>query len=191
MIAENNINSAVEGEKLRILARLETDRYNKEVLPELHKCVLSQVQNGWYDCEINLAILKLYQFHPDESTVDTDIMIKILIKAMMNLPEADFLLASYLIPEPYQNLEEVQHLALLVEKLEMAQFKEFWLLYREKAGMFNLFPTFEQSIRTFILNTLSLTYALVPRRVLCESLNVKESDLDDIFPREACEGMCV
>lgn len=182
---------AIAQERGRILARLETDRYNRNILPELHKCLHSQVQNDWYDCEINLAILKLYQFHPDQDTVDIDVLIKVLIKAIMNLPEPDFQLALYLIPEPYQSMEEVQDLARLVEKLEMGQFKEFWRLYRDRAQLFSLFPQFEQTMRAFILDTLSLTYASIPRRILAESLDMNDLELDNTFPKEVCEGKFV
>lgn len=178
-------------ERERVLAVLESGRYNKGILPELCNCLDSQVQNGWYDCEINLAILKLYQFYPDANTVNPEVMIRVLIKAMMNLPEADFHLAMYLIPEPFHSSEEVEHLVYLVEKLEMGQFKEFWRMFKERSQVFTLFPKFEKIIRSFILETLSLTYSLIPSTILCECLNVKDSDLDLLFTKQAREGVCI
>ena len=41
-------------------------------------------------------VLISFQFFPEK--LDLGIMAKILIKSMMNLPESDFLLCSYLIP---------------------------------------------------------------------------------------------
>eukprot|EP00967_Tisochrysis_lutea_P055552 scaffold69906_cov33-Tisochrysis_lutea.AAC.1 len=50
-----------------------------------------------YELETNLALLKLYQFHPDQS--DTAAIARVLVKALMALPDPDYLMCTYLIPE--------------------------------------------------------------------------------------------
>jgi len=76
---------------------LQTDRYSPEIIPQLEKYVQEQVASKTYNLEANLALLKLYQFHTDKSNVK--VISQILIKALMNMPNTDFLLASYLISE--------------------------------------------------------------------------------------------
>ena len=76
---------------------LEQQRYDPEILPRLEAYVDAQCRNGMYDLDCNLSVLKLYKFHPDKSK--TDVVGKILLKALMNLPHTDYLLCTYLIPD--------------------------------------------------------------------------------------------
>mmetsp|Transcript_10404 Transcript_10404/g.33247 ORF Transcript_10404/g.33247 Transcript_10404/m.33247 type:complete len:223 (-) Transcript_10404:176-844(-) len=152
---------------------LETDRYNKAVLPELTKCVHAQVEQGWYDAEINMAILKLYQFHPDpnQGIVEPDVLVKILALALMRVPEADFKLCLYLIPEQYQNIDSVTALTKLAEKLEVCQFAAFWDLLGKKAEVLAIVPGLESALRRTIFNTLALTFQEIPAQVFSNCLN--------------------
>jgi translation initiation factor 3 subunit K len=107
---------------------LKSDKYNKAILPELTKCVQDQIQNGWYDLEINLAILKFYQFHPNtsEGVVELEVLVKILGLALTRLMNEDFRLCMFLIPEQYQNIDSVVSLTKLAEKLENCQYVSFF-----------------------------------------------------------------
>merc|ERR1712087_1040243 len=82
---------------------LAQQRYNPDILPALEEYVTAQCADGTYDLDCNLAVLKLYQFHPERNNVM--IVAKILAKALMKLPDTDYLLCSYLIPERVQELE--------------------------------------------------------------------------------------
>mmetsp|Transcript_4783 Transcript_4783/g.5907 ORF Transcript_4783/g.5907 Transcript_4783/m.5907 type:complete len:228 (-) Transcript_4783:1174-1857(-) len=179
---------APEEYRQRIYELLETDRYNQNILGELIACLHSQIESDWYDCDINLAILKLYQFHPEEENVNLDVVLKILVKALMNLPDQDFQLCLYMLPEPYQSLEEVSNLAALADKLEKAQYRDFWSLLAEKQQLLSLVPGLERTIRRYILESVSLTFSEIPRKVLCEVLNVSDSDLQDLFDADALKS---
>lgn len=50
-----------------------------------------------YSLEANLALLKLYQFFPTRA--NREVIALILVKALTQLPQNDFLLYSYVIPE--------------------------------------------------------------------------------------------
>jgi len=50
-------------------ALLSKQRYNPEILPQLEAYVAAQCEGGTYDLDANLAVLKLYQFHPDTTNV--------------------------------------------------------------------------------------------------------------------------
>lgn len=76
---------------------IETNRYNIEILPQLESYVQYQIDKNTYHFENNLTVLKFYQFHPDKT--QKNIVGKILIKALMNLPSTDFSLCLYMISE--------------------------------------------------------------------------------------------
>lgn len=75
------------------------NRYNPNNLPELENYVEYQVREGAYNLEANLAVLKYYQFIPNR--FNSDICVKILIKALTNMPKADFILCKCLIDPTY------------------------------------------------------------------------------------------
>jgi translation initiation factor 3 subunit K len=84
---------------------LQADRYSPEIIPQLEKFVQQQVDSKTYHLEANLALLKLYQFHSDKANVQ--IISRILIKALMNMPSTDFLLAAYLISEKNVSINRI------------------------------------------------------------------------------------
>jgi len=71
--------------------------YDPAGLPALEAKVHAQCKDGSYDLDNNLAVLKLYQFHPEKS--NSAVVARILVKALMHLPETDYLMCTYLIPE--------------------------------------------------------------------------------------------
>jgi translation initiation factor 3 subunit K len=56
-----------------------------------------QSRENAYDLEANLAVLKLYQFNP--SSFNIDITSQILLKALTNLPNTNFILCKCLLNE--------------------------------------------------------------------------------------------
>mmetsp|Transcript_24005 Transcript_24005/g.42329 ORF Transcript_24005/g.42329 Transcript_24005/m.42329 type:complete len:220 (+) Transcript_24005:51-710(+) len=152
---------------------LVTDRFNVKVLPTLTKCVHLQVEQGWYDLDINLAILKLYQLHPNEqeNVVELDILVRILALSLMRVPEADFRLCLLLVPEQYQSINSVVSLAKLAEKLEVCQFAAFWSELDKRAEVKALVPGLEDALRKSIVNTTALTYSKLDKKVFQEFVN--------------------
>ena len=66
-------------------------------LPLLLDNLLKQLKTGSYDRRANQALLKIFQFHPDK--LDPDVVARVLIKALMQLPDSDFLMCLYLVPQ--------------------------------------------------------------------------------------------
>jgi len=163
---------------------LAKDRYSVEILPHLTQCVNSQVKEQWYDCEINLAILKLYQFHPikEAGIVDLDVLLKILVLALMRIPEVDFKLCLYLIPEQYQSIDSVISLTKLADALEQCQYANLWKIVEAKPEVLAVVAGLDTSFRITIFETICLAYQEMPIRSLCESLNLPQSKVASEFP---------
>ena len=100
-------------------------RYNPNNCSALEDYLEMQCSDHGYDLEANLALLKLYQFNPSKSrmevrtrgsfyTVSPSIMpilfflfqmvIRILLKALTNLPHSDFICCKGLLTQ--ENLED-------------------------------------------------------------------------------------
>jgi len=157
---------------------IEKERYNPAILPQLEAYVEEQVTGGTYDREANLAVLKLYQFYPEKTNLAT--LIRILIKALMNLPHTDFTLCLYLISERTQDEKELVALKEAHDLLETAQFSEFWSrLEREDdtAKLLKAIPGFVGAIQHFIVSVLTLTYQNIPTQTLMETLRLEEGQL--------------
>lgn len=167
--------------QVEALALLETDRYNVGALSVLSRAVQSQVVDGWYDLDINMAILKLYQFHPNEDVVELDVLIKIMALALMQLPKPDFKLCRYLIPSQHQNVQNVQLLAEMAEKLEACRYGAFWQLLVKEPQVLAVVPGLEDSLRRSVFATVCLTYQEIPSKVLAEFLNFPMANISHEF----------
>ncbi|KAJ1571341.1 hypothetical protein NDA12_007116 [Ustilago hordei] len=73
------------------------DRYNPQNLDVLHDYLAQQLDDGSYDLLANLAILKLYQFNPND--FNYVVVINILLKALVAAPLPDFNLCISLLGE--------------------------------------------------------------------------------------------
>ncbi|RVW28688.1 Eukaryotic translation initiation factor 3 subunit K [Vitis vinifera] len=71
--------------------------YNPDILPDLENFVNEQVSSQTYSLDANLCLLRLYQFEPER--MSTQIVARILVKALMAMPAPDFSLCLFLIPE--------------------------------------------------------------------------------------------
>eukprot|EP00271_Cylindrocystis_brebissonii_P013119 TRINITY_DN32717_c0_g1_i1.p2 TRINITY_DN32717_c0_g1~~TRINITY_DN32717_c0_g1_i1.p2 ORF type:complete len:229 (-),score=38.54 TRINITY_DN32717_c0_g1_i1:330-1016(-) len=152
--------------------------YNPDLVPELEKYVMEQVNRRTYSLEANLALLRLYQFEPRKTNVR--IVTHILIKALMALPLMDYSLCTFLIPESVQNKEPIATLNTLAHYLETARFREFWDEFAKSSRELQLetIPGFETAIQAYAIYLLSISYKRVPRAVLSESVNVAGPSLD-------------
>jgi len=150
-------------------------RYDPAILPQLEAHVEAQCASQSYDLEPNLATLKLYQFHPDTLKVPT--VARILVKALMNLPETDYLACTYLVPERVLDQEPIKAIVAIATLLESCSFREVWgALKPLRAEVLDATPGFDAAVRAFILKTFEITYQSVPTAHLRASLGYGEGD---------------
>jgi len=144
------------------------ERYNSNNLGKFHRYIELQVTENFYDLEANLAVLKLYQFFPQ--TYQANTVYWILLKAITNLPNTDFVLCRCLLGNAQLEDATITRIAYLSNLLETCQFKTFW---SEKAADNNLISHikgFDDAIRKFICHVVNITYQSVDRTVLKEIL---------------------
>uniref|UniRef100_A0A1I8IR23 Eukaryotic translation initiation factor 3 subunit K n=1 Tax=Macrostomum lignano TaxID=282301 RepID=A0A1I8IR23_9PLAT len=148
------------------------DRYNPGNIEHLEKYIELQVTENVYDCEANLAVLKLYQFNP--SHYQTNVTIKILLKAIANLPHPDFSLCKYLIEPDKLREEPLSSVVALGNQLETCDFEEFW---QSLASTKSSIPAigsvfgFTDSVRKFIC------HVKIKTDQLCRILDIKRDQL--------------
>ena len=150
-------------------------RYDSSILPQLEAHVEAQCSGQSYDLEPNLATLKLYQFQPETLKVPT--VAKILVKALMNLPETDFLACTYLIPERVLDEDPIKTIVAVAGLLERCSFREVWdALAPLRKEVLDATPGFDAAVRGFVLKTFEITYQSVPTAHLRASLGFGEGD---------------
>ncbi|KAM1813191.1 hypothetical protein ACFX11_027028 [Malus domestica] len=155
---------------------LAVNPYNPDILPDLENYVNEQVSSQTYSLDANLCLLRLYQFEPDR--MSTQIVARILVKALMAMPSPDFSLCLFLIPERVQMEEQFKTLIVLSHYLETGRFSQFWDEASKNRHIVEAVPGFEQSIQAYAVHVLSLTYQRVPRSVLAEAINIEGLALD-------------
>ena len=157
-------------------ALLSKQRYNPEILPQLEAYVAAQCEGGTYDLDANLAVLKLYQFHPD--TTNVAVVSKILLKALMRLPSTDYLTCSYLIPERVQEMELIASINSVASLLETCSFRQVWAALEplRKESLAGL-PGFDAAVRDFVGVSMSITYQVTPLSHVRESLALEGAEL--------------
>ncbi|KAG0740601.1 hypothetical protein G6F57_000765 [Rhizopus arrhizus] len=149
------------------------ERYNPEHIDALESYLNQQCENNQYDCEVNLAILKLYQFNPQ--LAKEHVIAKILIKALIALPAPDFNLCLYLLAEQ-AHLESVQKLTELQQLLEQARYAKFW--QSDLAPWTNVVPNFETKIRQVIAQVIAMSYQTVNVSALSGYLGLNGDEFD-------------
>ncbi|KAL3830074.1 hypothetical protein ACJIZ3_018876 [Penstemon smallii] len=150
--------------------------YNPDILPDLENYVNEQVSSETYSLNANLCLLRLYQFEPER--MSTQIVARILIKALMAMPAPDFSLCLFLIPERVQMEEQFKTLIVLSHYLETARFRQFWDEATKNRHILEAIPGFEQAIQVYAVHLLSLTYQKIPRSVLAEAINIEGPSLE-------------
>ncbi|XP_042056902.1 eukaryotic translation initiation factor 3 subunit K-like [Salvia splendens] len=150
--------------------------YNPDILPDLENYVNEQVSSQTYSSNANLCLLRLYQFEPER--MSTQIVARILIKALMAMPAPDFSLCLFLIPERVQMEDQFKTLIVLSHYLETARFRQFWDEAAKSRHILEVVPGFEQAIQAYAIHVLSIAYQKVPRSVLAEAINIEGLVLD-------------
>ncbi|KAJ4951324.1 hypothetical protein NE237_028156 [Protea cynaroides] len=159
--------------------------YNPDILPDLENHVNEQVSLQTYSLDTNLCLLRLYQFEPER--MSTQIVARILVKALMAMPAPDFSLCLFLIPERVQMEEQFKTLVVLSHYLETARFRQFWDEAAKNRHILEVVPGFEQAIQEYAIHVLSLTYQKVPRPVLAEAINIEGLSLDKFLEHQVAE----
>ncbi|KAI7527108.1 Eukaryotic translation initiation factor 3 subunit [Hortaea werneckii] len=178
------------------------DRYNPETTGVFQDYVAQQCQDQSYDCYANLALLKLYQFNPHLTQLETTT--NVLAKALTVFPSPDFSLCLSLLP-PYvlaqsRNSEKtgaapsgtlaeaVQHLSVLHNQLNNAQYDAFWDTLNGDdlyADLVADVQGFEELLRVRIAVVVSQCMQEVQRSILEGWLNLKSAKFDN-FVKEVC-----
>eukprot|EP01102_Stenamoeba_stenopodia_P008620 TRINITY_DN2503_c0_g1_i1.p1 TRINITY_DN2503_c0_g1~~TRINITY_DN2503_c0_g1_i1.p1 ORF type:complete len:216 (+),score=60.10 TRINITY_DN2503_c0_g1_i1:69-716(+) len=164
-------------DRASIQTLIEGNRYRVEILPELEAYVQHQVANNENHLEANLALLKLYQFYPDKTNLA--IIKAILLKALTNSPNPDFLYCSPLLRESVHADEQITTISNLSNLLETAQFQKFWETLNAHPELVPAeFKNFNDAIRSFITTTLNITYQVISRDYLSLVLNLQGEELN-------------
>lgn len=160
--------------------------YNPDMLPDLENHVNEQVSSQTYSLDANLCLLRLYQFEPEK--MSSQIVARILIKALMAMPAPDFSLCLFLIPERVQMEEPFKTLIVLSHYLETGRFRQFWEEAAKSRHLLEVVSGFEQAIQAYAVHVLSLTYQRVPRTVLAEAINIEGLSLDKFLEHQVANS---
>jgi translation initiation factor 3 subunit K len=128
----------------------------------------------------------LVQFEPER--MSSQIVARILVKALMAMPSPDFGLCLFLIPERVQMEEQFKTLIVLSHYLETGRFRQFWDEAAKSRHIVEVVPGFEQAIQDYAIHVLSLTYQKVPRSVLAEALNIEGLSLDKFLEQHVANN---
>jgi len=173
--------SNIPGRPKQINDIIETvERYDTEKIPLLHQYIDEQLANKvQYDSAANLAVLKLYQFNPDQ--INFKYISSILTKALTALPDLDFNLCLALLNLDICNDPTVSKLYELQKALEQCRFSDFWTLYanEETKKIVECCVGFEESIRGFISLTIENTFVTISKDEISTYLNLSGNDLDE------------
>ncbi|ORX54659.1 ARM repeat-containing protein [Piromyces finnis] len=173
--------SNIPGRPKQINDIIETvERYDTEKIPLLHEYIDEQLANKvQYDSAANLAVLKLYQFNPDQ--INFKYISSILTKALTALPDPDFNLCLALLNLDICNDPTVSKLYELQKALEQCRFNDFWTLLEneETKKIVECCVGFEDSIRGFISLTIENTFVTISKEEISSYLNLNGNDLDE------------
>lgn len=150
------------------------ERYNPLHIDILTEYLDSQCKNNHYDLEANSAILKLYQFNP--ALFKSEVVEKILLKALTNLPHPDFILCELLIDSSKLSQGNIQDIILMHKRLELCQFKSFWSELASQEDLFKEVDGFKDSIRKFVCHIVGITYQNIRPGLLKDILGLSNDE---------------
>ena len=130
--------------------------YNPDNIITLEQYVQMQAKENGYDLEANLALLKLYQFNPQQMNMPYVEMV--LLKALTNLPHSDFSLCKSLLTiDVLEKTPSIKSITSLADLLETCMFKEFWAKLRNPViyDLVRPIAGFEDSIRKVNKSTIN------------------------------------
>lgn len=122
--------------------------------------------------------MKYYQLH--YNPIKIDFVCNSLVLTLMRLPSTDFLSLSYLIPTSIVQDPKIQLVKKCANLLERGKFLEFWEEYTSPETPETLFSQaqgFVDSIRAFILSSLSQTFKNIPKEEFQQHLGLNENSI--------------
>lgn len=131
-----------------------------------------------HDLTANLALLKLYQFNPE--IIDTDVIRRILAKALISSTAGDFNLCLYLLSDEICQDPSVAKLLALRDLLERAEFAGFWKeMYGEdtedeEASVVDGIAGFDSGVRKLIIGEIANTYQTAPAQSVGQMVNLDQ-----------------
>jgi len=160
------------------------DRYNPERLPALEEAVEAQVRGGQYNMDVNCALLRFYQFYPGRVKLAT--LSKVLVSALVRLPDPDFSLCMHLVPERLQAEEPFSSLANAAAALEGARFAEFWQLAAQLKDLFDTVgePSVADQLRQHITYVVGQTYQRIAAAEFAAMLDLGGKAFDDFYAKQ-------
>jgi len=160
------------------------NRYNPDNQPILEEYVMQQVREGSYDLDANMALLKLYQFYPNSTR--NEIILSVLLKGMMVLPEPHFVMyKSLVVSLTDEDMDKNLRRAFEIHKiLEQCRFARFWEELQAEHDMIVEFHGFEEAIRIYICGVIQNSFQRLSRDNLKEYLGLtKDGDLNEWMDR--------
>ncbi|KAK3007045.1 hypothetical protein RJ639_017064 [Escallonia herrerae] len=138
----------------------------------LISCPISRITSTNRLHHKHIAWMRIYaffasirQFEPDR--MSTQIVARILVKALMAMPAPDFSLCLFLISERVT-----------------ARFRQFWDEATKNRHILEVVPGFEQAIQAYAVHVLSLTYQKIPRSILVEAINIEGLSLEKFLEHQ-------
>ncbi|KAJ1679325.1 hypothetical protein EV182_002283 [Spiromyces aspiralis] len=158
------------------------ERYNGNNVPKLEayleKQCASPNEDKNYDLQANLALLKLYQFNP--SLYKKSLTVKVLTKALMVIPGADFNLYLYMLNSAIVADEDIAQMIELKQMLESAHYADFWKVYNQNDALRQKLESvagFKSAVQRMISANIATTYQTIAVAEAKSYLDVSDTDL--------------
>lgn len=152
------------------------ERYNPLHIGILTEYLDSQCKNNEYDLEANQALLKLYQFNP--TYFMSEVVEKVLLKALANLPHPDFILCELLIDSSKLDQGHIADIIEMHKQLELCQFKKFWTELADREELIADIVGFKESIRNYACHIIGITYQNIRSSLLKDILGFGKDDAE-------------
>eukprot|EP00127_Corallochytrium_limacisporum_P006122 Clim_evm71s218 gene=Clim_evmTU71s218 len=150
------------------------DRYNPENIDLLEEHVNTLAESQSFDIEACMAVLKLYQFNVDRFNVK--VVVKILLMAIMQLPDPAFMLCLYLLPEDQLANEHIGKAIYLQQLLETCNFDQFWEEVKScENELLDGVKGFDDHVRIFIEGVVTRSHQSIEATNLRTYLHMEEA----------------
>lgn len=162
-------------DKAAILNLVETAPYQAETAAKLEAFVKHQLSTKTYDFTLNKSLLKYYQISFTEEKIS--VVKSVLILSLMRLPSTDFLAMTYMIPTQLTTDPSIMTIQECADLLERGKYREFWEKYVPAVEIFSEAAGFVDSIRLFILISLSDTFKTIQKQLFQQQLGLDQSSI--------------
>ncbi len=114
--------------------------------------------------------------------MSNQMVVRVLLKALTNLPHSDFICCKALLTQ--ENLEEpvIKNIQYMHDLLEMCQFKTFWAKIHSMGELVRCVAGFEDLVRKFVCHVISITYQNIQVSLDYEMKNFNSSKPQNYSP---------